>query len=201
MSVGTAPHDLGWRRYVRLARRLIVVGLLAASPHAAASVYCEDVEGNYVVVGEARYFDDSTAYANSYWGGSGDELTLSGNIGGADNGATDIRFYMYGWGSEQDVNECDQATFTLDLVSGTAVSGGCPAGTLHAFSAQYQANSCGSTAYIWAGKGFGLSGLDYARHWKATVSVDSGADVGDAEDTDDGCFTLLDQSDCTPTDF
>jgi len=121
------------------------------------------------------------------------------DVGGAEEDATNLRFFMYAHGVELDTAECDEAVFTFVLeTSPNRDTAHCPTSPA-VYTTRYEVDSCdaGATGYVYAGKGFGVSGLDYARYYRATVSVDSGPDGGDAEASNDACYTLLNDSECT----
>lgn len=180
---------------------LVVLGLAAI---AKAGPRCEDIAGDLVLVGEARYATRTGAdsfYSNIYWGGSGDELDLDpyNRVGGANSSSTSLNFGAQAHHDDNTLSDCTNVTFTLQLqrsATNTEYTP-CPEGTVTSSSYTYTVNSCigGSDShFVHAGRAFGGSGLSYKRYWNATLSVNAVA-------SDSGCFEVANQNDCTLTNF
>lgn len=183
---------------------------------AGAVDYCEDINGNTIVVGEARYTvgaSSQSCYANDYWDG-GDELgmPLGAVLGGADpENATDLGFYSYVFIDDETTQDCASVTFELELKRNWAEASSCPDGgstttdTVTIDTCNVNSDNCGDDCAVYAGKVLGRDGFSVGVDqywWRSATSVDSTGCTA----SDSGCWHVLDGrsgagNECTLVNF
>ena len=182
---------------------LVAVALLVGPVPADATEYCENISGNTIVVGEARYATtqgDDECYANAFSDG-GEELSLGvgSPIGGANSASTSLGFWAYVFSSDNHLSDCSTVTYTVTHRRSSTQSGGCPSNyTTVADPLIVDQCTFGDGDKYWVGKLLGRSSQSYQRYWYWEVKVDT---TSGCSDSDNGCAEVKNQNDCTLEDF
>jgi hypothetical protein len=183
-----------------------VATCLAWSSTAKAVDYCQDISGKYIIIGDGQYETnpsstwDDFAYANA----NPQYIDSFQWIGGMPSTSTDAHFLIYTAHRDTTSSDCSDVTLELQLKYGsTKDTYGCPT-SYSTISTVWHFNTCsspgvctGNSCRIWVGKLLGFHNLSYYRYWKAVVNV-NGNETGDS---DEGCWPLANQNDCTLRDF
>jgi hypothetical protein len=164
--------------------------------------YCENINNQTVIVGEARYFTlggSDVCYANAYWDG-GDELSLGGDVGGASTAASNLGFKATTHTLDDTTEDCSVVTYSLSHRRSNTTSGSnCPSSYI-SNTDTLVANSCeiGTSNFLVIDKTFGREGLAYRNYWQWELDVDTGTGC---TSSDSGCAEVRDSTSCTLKQF
>jgi hypothetical protein len=197
VRIGGVDVSIGGRVFVGT---FIAAAVILPPALAVGTYYCENVNFQWVIVGEARQRTLDGAdqcYANVYWD-QGDELSLGGSPGGASTAATNLGFHATTHTNDNSITDCSDVTYTLTYRrSNTTSSYPCPS-AFESSTDTLIATSCGNNQdLLIVDKTFGGDGFPYREYWQWELEIDA----NDCSTADSGCGRVYPSTSCTVKDF
>lgn len=198
-----AKQSRSFRERSRIVALTLACGLMNDSSAAQATVYCEDINGDRTMVGEARYalIPGQGCYANIYWDG-GDELSLDQGetVGGASTSATNLGFYVTTDTRDPFSDACADLTYTLVHKRSNTVSANCPSSFMSSTSTLI-VSSCdfGDDDDYYVDKRFGTDSFSFNQYWQWDLTVSASSQQLNCTASDSGCARV--SSTCTRKNY
>lgn len=187
------------------ARLFLLCAVLLPMRESAATVVCEDLAGDSVLIGEMRYTTTSgtdTCYANAYWD-IGDELTLSCNVHmpGALQGSDVAYFRAMAAHVDETGSDCSNVLFTyrvrqnnqctINCLSGSSINS-TTSSTLRINSCSTPSSSCnGNSCEVHAAKALNVTHAASGTYPALETWLDVDTSTG-CNSSDTGCFHVDD---------